>query len=1194
MGTLRDDFVGAAGPLHGRDRGDGKLWTTGVFGTATGFRLDGGGNAIGIAETDVNDTAFAYVDDADADVTLSSAINTVGSGTDASLLFRFVDPNNYIQFGYNSFQAGFRLFYRTAGVLTMVDVTTAVAPADGQILQVVTLGTNIKCYVGTTLVLDTTLSDHSTATKHGLITSNTDNTTRQASYAWYEITADTISSLVNSPTSASVSGTSTEPIPPATTVAASGGAGEIVITWNSISEADGYRLYKDNVQIADYPATYSHTDGGLGYSVTHSYYVVTYNTAGDGPQSNVATATTYPDPLTPFVIEYGRRPYRLLVVDRFGTSYAELENARIGPLTWSLNQLGSLTFDLPCEDPKINECLTPEREVQCWRGDTLIWWGVLVRARGDDKVVNFQAQTLEWYFTRRVIGAVPNPNLLTNGSFETELTAWTAEYGNLEPDKSHATKLPTSTIVTSTVLSGTRAVELSTDLTNNHKWLKSQQVFTNDSGRPITATCVAWSFLKTFRGPSAGEHGLTFVRYDTTVLDPHPDLAAQGLKKIHAYKTSVINVNSPIGVWQRHEVSLEIPPDGLAYNLAARLHVPNGVVVWDEVSIKTDLSGLKYTNYEQGYIFTELVTHAQDPFVGKSDVNIKASAPVSGVKRTRTYEVGTRDRIYDALTEFATLASGMDVDMEFTPTTRTIKGYFPRKGGTPGTTLALGTNILGFTLDVDAERTSTTVIVQAEGEGSDREEGVAQDPTLLNGLVLETVYNATPGSSISSLQAQADRGLARYRRPVTIPSVTTHQDAGHLLSQVKVGDIVPVKISKGWVQVNALYRIVEISLDPNTEEITYVLAPEDIKIKVLNDWGATGWKYLTGDQTLSTTATNTLPVETHPEYADPAHDTSTWLTGQAAIGWAFGTAPTDYQGSVVRNTEITEKHELWMRKTVAVTGDMILYTRVDNFGYLYVNGNKIVDPFIESRDANLAYVERGPFRVPQVFLNPNGQQVITLHVQDKLSGYASGDVFVGDVKVMGTLPDDYVFVPPALVNDTFNRANAPLSGSTTSGGQTWDVSGSHDIVSNQVRKGAGGTSSIATGRTVNGLTVELDVTYLANDAHVQTSLHTSTAGEYIAIQQGRIYIGSTQIVIYAGDNAGVDTGWGGATAGQVYRFKVTINGTTLTVTATHPDGRTATASYTLAAAVTGPRVALQITSAAADPVAVDNFVVRVP
>lgn len=843
---------------------------------------------------------------------------------------------------------------------------------------------------------------------------------------------------INSPTSASVTGATVEPIPPATTVSAAGGAGEIVITWDSIPEADGYRLYKDGVQIADYPATYQHTDGGLGYSVSHSYYVITYNTAGDGPQSNVATATTYPDPLTPFVIEYGRRPYRLIVVDRYGTPYAELQNARIGNVTWSLNQMGSLTFDLPCDDPKVAECLTPEREVQCWRGDTLIWWGVLVRARGDDKTVNFQAVTLEWYFTRRVIGAVPNPNLLTNGSFETELTNWVAEYGNLEPDKTDPTKLPTRTIITSTVLSGTRAVELSSTLTSNHKWLKNQYAITNDSGRNITATCVAWSFLKSFNGQAAGEAGLIFARYDTTALDPHPDLAAQGLKKIHDFKNSPINASTPIGVWVRHELELEIPPDGILYNLAARLHVPNGVIVWDEVSIKTDVNGLEYTNFEQGYIFEELVTHAQDSTLGKSHVNILGDAPVTGVRRTRTYEVAQRDRIYDALNEFSTLHNGMDMDMEFTPTVRTLKGYFPRKGSAVGTTLALGTNILGFTVDVDAERTSTTVIVQAEGEGSDREEGVAQDPSLLNGLVLETVYNATPGSSVSSLQAQADRGLARYRRPVTIPSVTTHQEAGHLLSQVKTGDVVPIKISKGWVQVNALYRIVEVSLDPNTEAITYVVAPEDLDIKVLNDWGATGWKYFTQDQGPVTGTMNTLPGETNKEYAAPDFNDSTWLTGQAAIGWAFGTAPTNYQGSVVRNTEITEKHELWMRKVVACTGDMILYTRVDNFGYLYVNGNKIVDPYIESRDANLAYVERGPFRVPQAFLNPNGQQVIALHVQDKLAGYGDGDVFVGDVKVMGTLPDDYV-APSTSYADTFDRPDSATLGTTSDGKDSWTL-----------------------------------------------------------------------------------------------------------------------------------------------------------
>lgn len=861
----------------------------------------------------------------------------------------------------------------------------------------------------------------------------------------------------------------------------------------------------------------------------------------------------------PYTIDpsIGREPYRLVVVDQYGTAYEELENAQLGQVSWLLNDIGSFDFSLATDDPKIQACIVPEREVQVWRGTQLIWWGVLVRARGDHQTVNFQAQTLEWYFTRRVLGKVPVPDLLVNGDFELLEGNWTFEYGNLAPDTGANATPPGHNIVTDPVLAGKRALRLTSTLTGNHKWARQKARYRNASGRVITATCVAWSYLKSYAGPAAGECGLVFARYDTIALDPHPALAAQGLKKIHDYKVSFINADTPLNAWVRHEITLDLPPDFLDYDLTARLHVPNGEVVWEEASIT--IGENVYFDTDQASIVEGLVRLAQDTGAGKSALNIGTLCPSSGVRRKREYLTTERQQFSEALFEFGTLHDGVEIGMLLTPTTRQVRTYYPRMGRDNDTALTLGGNILSFSVDVDATLTASTVIVQAEGEGSDREEGIATDASLLNGLILETVYNATPGSAQSSLQAQADRGLARYRRPVTIPSVTTQQGMADLLTQIGLGDRVPVYIDKGWIQARGKYRVTGITLEPTTDQITFTLVPEDAALSTLLDWAATGWKYLSAFQddltTGSTTGDNTLPVQTHTEYAAYDFNDSTWATGQSAIGWSYGTG--GFEGKTPRNTEIPEKHEVWMRKHVKVTSDMILYTRVDNFGFLYVNGNLIVKPFIESRDANDAYVERGPFRVPQEFLRPDGDQVITLHVQDKLSGYGPGDIFVGDVKVVGVY-DQYAaesYVPPAppytpvLAEDTFNRADeAALV--TTSSGHAYINGENGRVVANQceLRYGATGYPVLVdAGR--NDVVLTFTVIAIPNDANghvaqlrscnpgnaVNTGIHLDVYGN------GTIYLGmydddgvpASRNVNYAGP----------LPAGHVYRLRVQADGT---------------------------------------------------
>lgn len=631
------------------------------------------------------------------------------------------------------------------------------------------------------------------------------------------------------------------------------------------------------------------------------------------------------DPVT------GKAAYSIVVVDKDGTRYAEFDKVQISPMTEELNGMGGFDFTVPANDPKTAECLVPQREVQVWRGRVLEGWYVLVRARGDDKTITFSAVGLEWYFTRRVVGQSPMPNLLKNGSFEDGERYWTFGYvAGSVPAK------PPIHSISDITINGSKSLKISgaSDVINNKTLLEADVLFAFDSyaltpagvtavnnlcasltvdnpdirceghadstgssaynytlalnranavknqilsqkpsanvtvvsygetrprasnataaGRaqnrrvevyykavqsakghrqyagqsfdytnptsaisPKTLTLVGWTNIQTYVAPSKDGWGV------------YMQLVNKATGKVKATANVPIGADTPRHAWTRMECSLAVPADGVAYRVDVRLYPPEGTTIWDEIGV-TASETLSFRNIDEALIVKGLVEHAQDVSIGKSPLNIGTYTPLTKVKRSREYPWIERLQISEALNEFPTLADGVDIAITHTATTRTLCTYHPRKANKTGYVLALGSNIATVSVDIDGDQTSTRVIVQADGEGSDREEGVWTDATKMDGLVLEKVYNATPGSAISSLVAQAKRGIARYSRPLVLPQVTMDSRfTDEILDRVTKGDIVQVQIKQGWLDIDWPYRVTSLSLDPATDQITFALTPED-------------------------------------------------------------------------------------------------------------------------------------------------------------------------------------------------------------------------------------------------------------------------------------------------------------------------------------------------------------------------------
>jgi len=96
-------------------------------------------------------------------------------------------------------------------------------------------------------------------------------------------------------------GTTTPPVAPSTAptgVTASTGCSSINLNWNAVAGATGYNVYgaASGVTATKLTATpvttLSYTDKGLNATTTYNYQVTAVNSAGEGPGSNQATATT--------------------------------------------------------------------------------------------------------------------------------------------------------------------------------------------------------------------------------------------------------------------------------------------------------------------------------------------------------------------------------------------------------------------------------------------------------------------------------------------------------------------------------------------------------------------------------------------------------------------------------------------------------------------------------------------------------------------------------------------------------------------------------------------------------------------------------------------------------------------------------------------------------------------------------------
>jgi hypothetical protein len=505
------------------------------------------------------------------------------------------------------------------------------------------------------------------------------------------------------------------------------------------------------------------------------------------------------DPTGVYTVKVGHWSGGSWVVD------ATLARANAGWIDKILNDVWAAEFSLHTLDPEAWTYLRPDYlggryEVQIWRDGACEFWGVPVAARAAKDRVTFTCAGLGWFYTRRYFGPIQN-NYVANPDFESGTASWTGVN----------TTAAASTTWRALGSQSMRLVQASAD----QDGYLYQRYTTTTTDAPVFFAVKALCHIpdEDWIGPAFEERGLYLEQQST------PGGAAVGDPVWEP-----INEDTPRSYTKpvRLETGITIPA-GVTRTIEVRLYSPGGTIYWDATSLSVEESvGSQVTGDEAVHIITRINTYAQNAAQGKSDLYIgTGAAPGAFPVLTRIYQFFDNGNIWEALSEYPKIGA-CDLELQWprlTATTRNLT-MFPGGKGThkAGSPLSLSVNaVKGFSYDVNAASIVTSARVLGQGEGADREIGLATDTSQMDGLVLESVSTAPLEAPIDSLQRLADEDLADAKKPIRVPEFAVPAEG--FINGVELGDTVPVSADYGYVQESANRRVVRMRLNCEDDSV---------------------------------------------------------------------------------------------------------------------------------------------------------------------------------------------------------------------------------------------------------------------------------------------------------------------------------------------------------------------------------------
>ncbi|HEY7414786.1 MAG TPA: hypothetical protein VH593_06315 [Ktedonobacteraceae bacterium] len=201
---------------------------------------------------------------------------------------------------------------------------------------------------------------------------------------------------------------------------------------------------------------------------------------------------------------------------------------------------------------------------------------------------------------------------------------------------------------------------------------------------------------------------------------------------------------------------------------------------------------------------------------GNADYGVDTTGAIAaGIGRDRTYYDYERKEIAGAIVDLANLRGGFDfrfvaqymddglIHKRFTTT-------YPSTGRPTGIHLAMGTNIEGMSVGVDA--TSLASRVDASGGGDAESTMIGTYAETSAYPLFEDVISMSDNRSIDNLVDWAARRVARGRAPITGANITCRGDDPPIGSYIP-GDIIMVTAQLGWCDLNNAMRITEYNVE---------------------------------------------------------------------------------------------------------------------------------------------------------------------------------------------------------------------------------------------------------------------------------------------------------------------------------------------------------------------------------------------
>lgn len=528
--------------------------------------------------------------------------------------------------------------------------------------------------------------------------------------------------------------------------------------------------------------------------------------SGAGP---VLGAGTPLPPVMPQIDDYA-----VTVVDRLGATYETLTpDATISSMRWELNGLGGGTIKVPTLSPLMHALFDAQgnwldnKKIALFRGTNFIKT-FIPSPHCDLTQFDIDGAGPAYDLSRKFVGRNnAQPNLATNGSFDSDVVGWT-ETGSIDltwTSSPYHSKPGAASIVTSSA-------------GDNHI---DQSFVVPDEPFETFLFIEAWAYIA------------------STVSDDEVPGEELGLKIVASVSgTNVFIDGAPldwkrVGVWQRVNLRVYIPAHQTS-TIQLQLHSPVLVTIYyDDVLVRREER--LYATGGPEDIIGALVRHAQDASIGKVNnfIGVDVTNSSGAVQLTRAYKYAERANILSAINEISQLNRSVDWHIEEPALNNVVLTTYPRTGFDDGNkqTLQLGYNVNNFMWVWDTPRRADIVAYLGRGSGDLVNEAFANDPDTDVGW--ERVVFATVEASIATQDA-ADGVLASIKR-ARVLRLFCHRAGGSIpfdpVELCWIGSLLPGRLVKADVRYGPIYvyedcKIVNTEvLDPNACRVAVDVIP---------------------------------------------------------------------------------------------------------------------------------------------------------------------------------------------------------------------------------------------------------------------------------------------------------------------------------------------------------------------------------